>query len=182
MIQKINFYQYMEHPIRSSIDLKKFFYITISFALLLAALQYFMDSARQAAEKSLALSAANLQTAVHALQEEQKKYALLTGQSSLIVKDICKVKPSDYFKAFARAHVKGLWLTDINISNSGTELRLMGRATQTSQVNLYIEGLKNQPIFSKFQFELSNLTGLKTGNQVTEAGLFNVSIVGKASL
>ena len=45
---------------------------------------------------------------------------------------------SEYFRAFARQRVEGLWLTGISINGAGNDIGLRGRALQPAMVPAYI--------------------------------------------
>ena len=59
---------------------------------------------------------------------------------------------SEYFRAFARQVVNGLWLTDFTINGAGTDLELRGRAAQPELVPAYLTRLKQEPIMKGKSF------------------------------
>jgi hypothetical protein len=53
---------------------------------------------------------------------------------------------SKYFKALARQHMEGLWLTGVSIAGAGNEIGVQGRALQASLVPGYIGRLTREPV------------------------------------
>lgn len=52
---------------------------------------------------------------------------------------------ADYFRAFARARVNGLWLTGASIAGAGNEIGLQGRVVQPDLLPQYILALSREP-------------------------------------
>jgi len=55
---------------------------------------------------------------------------------------------SGYFVAFARQHIPGLWLTDINLGHAGRELELSGQTTAAHLVPKYLEKLSGEALLA----------------------------------
>ena len=53
---------------------------------------------------------------------------------------------AEYFRAFARQSVAGLWLTGISISGAGAEIGVQGRALKAELVPLYIGRLTREMV------------------------------------
>jgi len=53
---------------------------------------------------------------------------------------------AEYFRALARQHVPGLWLTGVAIVGAGTEIGVQGRAMQPTLIPQYIGRLKLEPV------------------------------------
>lgn len=53
---------------------------------------------------------------------------------------------SDYFRAFARQSMDGVWLTGLNLSGAGNEVGLEGRTVEADLLPTYINRLKNEEI------------------------------------
>jgi len=53
---------------------------------------------------------------------------------------------AEYFRAFARQHVDGLWLTGVSILGAGTEIGVRGRALDPQRVPGYLNRLTVEPI------------------------------------
>lgn len=65
---------------------------------------------------------------------------------------------SGYFVAFARQHISGLWLTDINLASAGRNLALKGQTIAAHLVPKYLEKLSAEALLtgtnlSDFQLE-----------------------------
>jgi len=59
---------------------------------------------------------------------------------------------AEYFRAFARQIVPGLWLTGINIHGAGAEIGLQGKALNPELVPAYIGKLRNEPVLKGKSF------------------------------
>jgi hypothetical protein len=55
---------------------------------------------------------------------------------------------SEYFRAFARQNVNGLWLLGVSIVGAGVELSIHGRAMQAAMVPGYIQRLTGEAVMS----------------------------------
>lgn len=53
---------------------------------------------------------------------------------------------AEYFRAFARQHVDGLWLTGVSILGAGSEIGVRGRALDPQRVPGYLNRLTVEPI------------------------------------
>jgi hypothetical protein len=51
---------------------------------------------------------------------------------------------SDYFRAFARQSVDGLWLTGFSVQNAGADLVVQGRTLDAELVPAYLTGLRRE--------------------------------------
>ncbi|MGD8379077.1 MAG: PilN domain-containing protein [Gammaproteobacteria bacterium] len=59
---------------------------------------------------------------------------------------------SPMLAGLARQHLRPLWLTDIDISEGGTALRLGGRTTEPESVPAYLQGLSKEDVFRGTEF------------------------------
>lgn len=59
---------------------------------------------------------------------------------------------SDYFVAFARQHVPGIWLTSFSIVGSTEQLTLQGRSSDPEIVPRYIQRLSAEPRLGGIEF------------------------------
>ena len=59
---------------------------------------------------------------------------------------------AQYLLGLARQHVQGLWLTEINLQQSGETMSMQGRALQPELVPRYIQGLRAETVFMGKQF------------------------------
>ena len=53
---------------------------------------------------------------------------------------------AEYFRAFARQNVSGLWLTGLNIAGAGNAIGVQGRAMQPTMIPLYISRLTAEQV------------------------------------
>jgi hypothetical protein len=51
---------------------------------------------------------------------------------------------SDYFRAFARQSLEGLWLTGFSIHNAGADIVVQGRTLEADLVPVYLQGLRRE--------------------------------------
>lgn len=65
---------------------------------------------------------------------------------------------SQYFAAFARQRVNGLWLTTFDITGPAERMTLQGRSTQARFVPRYIQKLSNEKILHGTEFKVFNVT------------------------
>lgn len=62
-----------------------------------------------------------------------------------------------YLQGFARQHVDGVWLTQINLADGGQRIGLEGYASKAAMVPRYIGRLGNEKVFSGTEFDVFNL-------------------------
>ena len=53
---------------------------------------------------------------------------------------------AEYFRAFSRQNVNGLWLTGVSIVGAGKDIGVQGRALQPTLIPAYIARLKSEPV------------------------------------
>jgi hypothetical protein len=51
---------------------------------------------------------------------------------------------SDYFRAFARQKLDGVWLTGFSIRNAGADIVVQGRTREAELVPVYLQGLRRE--------------------------------------
>lgn len=59
---------------------------------------------------------------------------------------------SDYFVAFARQHIPGLWLTGLDITGAAEQLTLAGRSTNPELVPRYLQRLATEQRLNGIEF------------------------------
>lgn len=59
---------------------------------------------------------------------------------------------SEYFRAFSRRMVPGVWLTGFSLNDGGNAIEIDGRALQPALVPVYISGLKSENLFAGKSF------------------------------
>lgn len=55
---------------------------------------------------------------------------------------------SEYFRAFARQNVNGLWLLGVSITGAGIDMAVQGRAMQAALIPGYIQRLTGEPVMN----------------------------------
>lgn len=53
---------------------------------------------------------------------------------------------AEYFRALARQHVEGLWLTGVRVNGAGLDLGVQGRALDPALVPGFLARLRNEPV------------------------------------
>jgi hypothetical protein len=61
---------------------------------------------------------------------------------------------SNYFVAFARQHVSGIWLTGFDITGAGEDMRLQGRTINPAQVPRYMQRLSGEQVLAGREFQV----------------------------
>ena len=61
---------------------------------------------------------------------------------------------SEYFVAFARQHIPGIWLTGFDITGAGEDMRLQGRTTNPAQVPRYVQRLSSEQVLAGKEFQV----------------------------
>ncbi|MBI2313149.1 MAG: fimbrial assembly protein [Betaproteobacteria bacterium] len=59
---------------------------------------------------------------------------------------------SQYFRAFARQSINGLWLTDLSIVGAGSEIGVGGRVLSPELVPAYVQRLRQEPVMEGKSF------------------------------
>ena len=65
---------------------------------------------------------------------------------------------AEYFRAFARQNVNGLWLTGVTIAGAGTDIGVEGRAMQPILIPQYIARLKTERVMRGKTFASLDIT------------------------
>lgn len=100
----------------------------------------------------------------------------LTGSVKKIVNDInanqklsqvlsYNVSFSSYLSALTTAIVPDVWLTEIQFNASDQLIILRGSALRAASIQQFLERLSRQPVFSKLQFNMEDLTETVVENQ-----------------
>ncbi|MFC5460620.1 hypothetical protein [Massilia niabensis] len=66
---------------------------------------------------------------------------------------------AETFRALARQHVDGLWLTGVDIGSSGSEIGVRGRALDAGQVPGYLNRLTREPVMQGKAFGSMQIVG-----------------------
>lgn len=65
---------------------------------------------------------------------------------------------SEFFVAFARQHIPGIWLTGVEISGAGEGMRLQGRTIDPAQVPRYVQRLAAEPPLAGKEFQVFTMS------------------------
>lgn len=65
---------------------------------------------------------------------------------------------SEFFVAFARQHVDGIWLTGFDITGAGESMRLQGRTVDPAQVPRYVQRLSAERSLAGREFQVFTLS------------------------
>lgn len=60
---------------------------------------------------------------------------------------------SEYFRAFARQDMEGVWLTELRITNNANGIMVNGRALEPTMVPSYVQRLQNEPTLRGRSFD-----------------------------
>ena len=77
---------------------------------------------------------------------------------------------AEYFRAFARQHVDGLWLTGVSILGAGTEIGVRGRALDPQRVPGYLNRLTLEPILRGKAFGSLQISQGAAGTRTDDSG------------
>lgn len=69
---------------------------------------------------------------------------------------------SSYLESFARGHVEGTWLTDVNINQGGASLGLKGKTLSSELVPVYIQKLAEEESLQGSSFNMMELARVET--------------------
>jgi len=65
---------------------------------------------------------------------------------------------SEFFVAFARQHVSGIWLTGFDITGAGENMRLQGRTIDPAQVPRYVQRLSAERPLAGKEFQVFTMS------------------------
>ena len=77
---------------------------------------------------------------------------------------------AEYFRALARQHVDGLWLTGVNIAGAGVDIAVRGRALDPQRVPGYLNRLTTEPVMRGKAFGSLSISQGAAGTRLDEAG------------
>jgi hypothetical protein len=77
---------------------------------------------------------------------------------------------AEYFRALARQHVDGLWLTGVSITGAGIDIGVRGRALDPQRVPGYLNRLTTEPIMRGKAFGSLSISQGVAGNRLDEGG------------
>jgi hypothetical protein len=77
---------------------------------------------------------------------------------------------AEYFRALARQHVDGLWLTSVSITGAGLDIGVRGRALDPQRVPGYLNRLTTEPILRGKAFGSLSISQGVAGSRLDEGG------------
>ena len=77
---------------------------------------------------------------------------------------------AEYFRALARQHVDGLWLTGVSITGAGLDIGVRGRALDPQRVPGYLNRLTGEPIMRGKAFGSLQITQGGPASRLDEGG------------
>jgi Tfp pilus assembly protein PilN len=95
---------------------------------------------------------ADLEGSTHRLREELTSKIELAGILSH------QASFSAYMAALGNSITQGVWLTEIDIMQSGRKMTLHGMAVKAIFLQSFLEKLREHPLFSKMKFSLEDIT------------------------
>ena len=98
------------------------------------------------------------------LAEAERQLASLRQVSSILARgELGNTRGyAEYFRAFARQHQDGLWLTGVSIAGAGTTIGVRGRALDARRVPAYLGRLTREPLLQGKDFGSLNIAQVMT--------------------
>lgn len=90
---------------------------------------------------------------------------------------------TDFFLAFSRQHVPGVWLTHVRLRGRGDDMELQGRAIAPALIPRYIERLANERVLAGLEFKAFDVTraDANSGNGYVDFRAGGIRGIGGAS-
>jgi len=108
---------------------------------------------------------ATMQQLKEDLLTKGKIYAVLANQ----------ILFSSYLTVIANASMQGVWLTDISIIDSGQTITLTGQAYQAERIQVYLEQLQKQSLFSNYDLVLKEVNEDSNDKRTHKMITFNIT-------
>lgn len=180
MMQQVNLYQPIFRKRKVVFSAATMLQVGIVFLLILSSLYAYQNAKIKPYIKRLAImetELSQLTTQVTALEASKKNM----GKSQLLINEIEKLSNeleqrkkisnilssrefgnssgfSSYLESFAKGHVEGTWLTDVNIHQGGAVLGLKGKTLSSELVPVYIQKLAQEKNLNGSSFNMMELT------------------------
>jgi Fimbrial assembly protein (PilN) len=179
MLQQINLYQPMFRKQKVVFSAVTMLQVVIFFLLVFSSI-YAYQAAKikpyKAQLASIATELSQLNKQVIAMESSLKskgKSKLLENEIEKLTKELFQRERisrilssrsfgnssgfSSYLESFARRHVEGTWLTDVNISQGGTLLGLKGKTLSSELVPVYIQRLAEEKSLQGASFNVMEI-------------------------
>jgi len=87
---------------------------------------------------------------------------------------------SDYMLALARQHIRGMWLTEINIIDAGDNIRLSGKSYEPVLLAKYLKKLSSESVLTGTEFQSLSMERNADENETLEKAIsFSISTKNK---
>ena len=196
MKQQINLYQPMFRKQKIVFSAMTMLQVGIFFLLVFSSLYAYQKIQIKPYQQQLTnidkelVQLGNQVTALESTQKSRSKSKLLENEIVKLSKDLEQRERisnvlssrtfgnssgfSSYLEAFARGHVTGTWLTDINISHGGASLGLKGKTLSSVLVPVYIQKLAAEESLQGSYFNVMELARIEKEEGESELS-FNIS-------
>ncbi len=190
MMQQINLYQPMFRKQKIVFSAVTMLQVGIFFLVIFTGLYAYQSISLKPYEKQLSninSELEQLKTQLLTLERAQSTQ----GKNKLLEKEIAKLSKelekrerisrvllnksfgnssgfSTYLEAFAKGHVQGTWLTDVEIKQGGTALGLKGKTLSSELVPIYIQKLAEEASLEGSAFNVMELARVETDEGDTE--------------
>ena len=136
--------------------------------------------AAQVAQKQARLASVNLEFAPRQKSAEVEAELLEAERQLAALREVSGVLErgelgntqgyAEYFRALARQHVDGLWLTGVSITGAGLDIGVRGRALDPQRVPGYLNRLTGEPIMRGKAFGSLQITQGAPASRLDEGG------------
>jgi type IV pilus assembly PilN-like protein len=196
MNQQINLYQPMFRKQKIIFSAVTMLQIGIFFLLVFSSLYAYQNSKLKPYQKQIAsietelTQLGNQLAAMESSQKSQSKSKLLENETAKLSKELEQRERisnvlssrsfgnssgfSSYLEAFARGHVQGTWLTNINIREGGSSLGLKGKTLSSKLVPVYLQKLAGENSLHGSSFNVMEIARIETDEESSEIN-FSIS-------
>ncbi len=190
MMQQINLYQPMFRKQKVVFSALTMLQVSIFFLLIFSSLYAFqVTKIKPYKTKVVEIDAELLQlsaqvTAFESSQKNKGKSKLLENEIEKLSKELEKRERiakilssrtfgntagfSSYLESFARGHVEGTWLTDVDIGQGGASLGLKGKTLSSELVPVYIQNLAEEKSLQGSSFNVMELARVDKDEEESE--------------
>ena len=183
MNQQINLYQPMFRKQKIVFSAMTMLQVGIFFLLVFSSLYAYQKIQIKPYQQQLAnidkelVQLGNQVTTLESTQKSQSKSKLLENEIAKLSKELEQRERisnvlssrsfgnssgfSSYLEAFARGHVQGTWLTNVNIRQGGSSLGLKGKTLSSELVPVYIQKLAEEKSLQGSSFNVMELARIE---------------------
>jgi len=183
MNQEINLYQPMFRKQKIVFSAVTMLQVGLFFLLIFSSLYIYQKSRLNPYQQQLLIIDRELVqlgeqvTALESSQNSQSKSKLLENEIAKLTKELEQRERisnvlsnrsfgntsgfSSYLEAFARGHIQGTWLTNVNISQGGSSLGLKGKTLSSELVPVYLQKLAKEESLNGSAFNVMELARIE---------------------